>query len=126
MDKTKDGLLFHRSWRKVLHVNPQKGYSEFRRIIEDKYLSVSTIDLSLTDSIPTDCNLFVIAGPRGTFQDREIALLRNFLNSKGGNLIIALDPVDDHSLVDRPALGLRPLLKEFGIRCHDANLRCNK
>ena len=22
-------------------------------------------------------------------------------------------------LVDRPALGLRPLLKEFGIRCHD-------
>ena len=100
-------------------VNPKKGYSEFRRIIEDKYLSVSTIDLSLTDSIPTDCNLFVIAGPRGTFQDREIALLRNFLNSKGGNLIIALDPVDDHSLVDRPALGLRPLLKEFGIRCHD-------
>ena len=73
MDKTKGLPTFPQVMEKSpSDVNPQKGYSEFRRIIEDKYLSVSTIDLSLTDSIPTDCNLFVIAGPRGTFQDREM------------------------------------------------------
>ena len=97
----------------------QKGYSELKRMLEDKNLRVASIDLSLIDTIPDDAKIIVIAGPRGTFQDQEIDHLRSFMNELGGKLIIAVDPVEEMSILDRPVFGLRPLLKEWGIRCHD-------
>jgi hypothetical protein len=100
-------------------VNAEKGYSELRRILEDKNLQVATIDLSVSESIPKDAKLLIIAGPKATFQDKEVSLMRNFLNQNDGNLLVALDPTESLSVVDRPAFGLRPLFKEWGLRCHD-------
>lgn len=100
-------------------VNAEKGYSELRRILEDKNLQVATIDLSVSESIPKDAKLLIIAGPKATFQDKEVSLMRNFLNQNDGSLLVALDPTESLSVVDRPAFGLRPLLKEWGLRCHD-------
>lgn len=100
-------------------VNAEKGYSELRRLLEDKNLQVSTIDLSVSESIPKDAKLLIIAGPRATFQDKEVSLMRNFLNQNDGSLLVALDPIESLAMVDRPAFGLRPLFKEWGLRCHD-------
>ncbi len=97
-------------------VNAEKGYSELRRLLEDKNLQVSTIDLSVSESIPKDAKLLIIAGPKATFQDKEVSLMRNFLNHNDGNLLVALDPIEN---LARPAFGLRPLFKEWGLRCHD-------
>jgi hypothetical protein len=69
--------------------------------------------------MPNDALGLVISGPKGVFQDKEIALIRNFLNQEKGTLLLALDPVEETGITDRPALGLRPLLKEWGLRCHD-------
>ena len=69
--------------------------------------------------MPNDALGLVVSGPKGVFQDKEIALIRNFLNLEKGTLLLALDPVEETGMTDRPALGLRPLLKEWGIRCHD-------
>ena len=63
--------------------------------------------------------MIVIAGPKGTFQDQEVASIQTFLNSRGGKLLMAIDPVEELSILDRPTFGLRPLLKEWGLRCHD-------
>ena len=100
-------------------VNAEKGYSELRRLLEDRNLKVSDIDLSVQESIPKDAKMLIIAGPKATFLDKEVALIRNFTNQNDGNLLIALDPTESLSVVDRPAFGLRPLLKEWGLRCHD-------
>lgn len=100
-------------------VNAEKGYSEFRRLLEDRNLRVSDIDLGVEDSIPKDAMLLIIAGPKATFLDKEVELIRNFINQNDGNLLVALDPVESLSVVDRPAFGLRPLIKEWGLRCHD-------
>ena len=100
-------------------VNAEKGYSELRRLLEDRNLQVSDIDLSVSESVPKDAKLLIIAGPKATFQDKEVSLVRNYLNQNDGNLLIALDPVEALAVVDRPAFGLRPLLKEWGLRCHD-------
>lgn len=101
------------------NVNPEKGFSELRRIIEDTNLKVSTIDLSVVEQIPSDAKLIVVVGPKGAFLDKEVSNLRNFLNQNSGKALIALDPVDEISLIDRPAMGLRPILGEWGLRCHD-------
>ena len=100
-------------------VNAEKGYSELRRLLEDRNLMVSNIDLSVQESIPKDAKLLIIAGPKATFLDKEVSLIRNFLNQNDGNLLVALDPTESLSVVDRPAFGLRPLFKEWGLRCHD-------
>ena len=89
------------------------------RILEDRNTKVSTIDLSLVKRIPDNAKMIVIAGPKGTFQDQEIASIQSFLNNRGGKLLLAIDPIEELSVLDRPAFGLRPLLKEWGIRCHD-------
>ncbi len=100
-------------------VSSESGLSELGKLMEDRNLKVSTIDLSTVERLPIDAKLLVIAGPKGIFQDKEVSIIRNFMNHKGGRVLIALDPVEELTLTDRPALGLRPLLKEWGIRCHD-------
>ena len=100
-------------------VNPQNGFSELRRILEERNIKVSTIDLSTIERMPIDAKIIIIASPKATFQDQEISIIRDFINTKGGRLIVAIDPLDEISNIDRPAFGLREVLKEWGIRCHD-------
>ena len=83
------------------------GLSEFRRFIEESNLDVTTIDLSLVEAVPTDAKLIIIAHPKGIFLDKEVANIRNFVNSGGGSVIVCIDPVNDVSMTDRPVFGLR-------------------
>ena len=99
--------------------SPDTGLSDFRSLLEDRNLDVASIDLSTIERIPMDAKILVIAGPKGIFQEKEISIIRNFMNQSGGSVLLALDPVEELTLTDRPALGLRTLLKEWGIRCHD-------
>jgi len=95
------------------------GLSDFKKLLQDRNLQVRTIDLSTVNRIPDDAKMLVVVGPKGIFQDEEVSLIRDFLNQSGGSVLFALDPIEEITLTDRPALGLRPLLKEWGIRCHD-------
>jgi len=95
------------------------GLTELRKLLEDRNLAVDTLDLSTIDRMPIDAKFIIIVGPKGIFQDKELSMIRNFLNQSGGKVLVALDPVEELTLTDRPALGLRPLFKEWGIRCHD-------
>jgi hypothetical protein len=100
-------------------INKYDGFSELRGIIQENNLKVSTVDLSTTGAVPNNAKFLIIAGPRGTFQEKEVSKIRDFVNLNKGKLIVALDPVEEISMIDKPAFGLRSLLKEWGIRCHD-------
>jgi hypothetical protein len=95
------------------------GFSEFRRIIEESNLDVTTIDLSVIDSIPPNAKLIIIAEPKGIFLDKEIANIRDFVNREDGSIILCIDPVSENAVLDNPVFGLRNILREWGIRCHD-------
>ena len=99
--------------------DPRAGNSLLRGLIEDRNIGVATLDLGTIERMPDDAIGLIISGPKAIFQDKEIAMIRNFINREKGSLLLALDPVDEISITDRPALGLRPLLKEWGVRCHD-------
>ena len=61
----------------------------------------------------------MIIGPDGLFYEKEIAVIRNFVKNEKGSVLISIDPDEKIYLVDKPAYGLRNILKEWGIRCHD-------
>ena len=96
-----------------------RGFSYFKTMLEDQNLEVESLDLSLASKVPDNAKIVVIAGPKGTFQDQEVAVLRSYLNERGGKIILAIDPVEELSTFDRPVFGLRGILKEWGLRCHD-------
>jgi len=100
-------------------LDPREGNSVLRGLIEDRNIKVDTLDLGTIERMPDDALALVISGPKAIFQDKEVELLRDFLNQNKGRVLLALDPVEEIALSDRPALGLRPLLKEWGLRCHD-------
>ena len=100
-------------------INPHNGFSQMRSLLENANLKVSSLDLSTTEKIPEDAKIIIIAGPKGTFQEKEISLIRDFVNLDQGRLLVALDPVEEISMIDKPAFGLRRIFKEWGIRCHD-------
>ena len=99
--------------------NPKDGNSVFRDLMEDRNIAVSSIDLSVVERVPLDASLLVVSGPKAVFQDKEVAMIRNFIIHEGGSLLLAIDPTEDLSLSDYPAFGFRPVLKEWGLRCHD-------
>jgi len=99
--------------------DPSEGNSVLRGLMEDRNIKVATIDLGIIERMPDDALALIVSGPKAIFQDKEVELLRNFLNQNMGRVLLTLDPVDEIALSDRPALGLRPLLKEWGLRCHD-------
>jgi len=95
------------------------GFSSFKQVIEDKGLDVKSLDLSSLENIPLDAEILIICGPKGIFHEKEVNMIRQFLNYRGGKVLALLDPVEDTFASDSPAFGLRNLFKEWGLRCHD-------
>ena len=58
------------------------GYSELSKILEDRNIRVAYIDLSLVKEIPQDAQMIIVAGPKGTFQDQEVASIQSFINNR--------------------------------------------
>ncbi len=95
------------------------GFSSFKQLIEDKGLDVKSLDLSSLENIPVDAEILIICGPKGIFHEKEVSMIRQYLNYRGGKVLVLLDPVEDTFASDSPAFGLRNLFKEWGLRCHD-------
>ena len=79
-------------------------------MLEDRNLDVSTIDLSLMNTLPEDAKFVIIADP-STFQDKEISMLRKFLNHENGRILVIIDHWEEISVFDRPAFGLNHFSK---------------
>jgi ABC-type uncharacterized transport system involved in gliding motility auxiliary subunit len=92
-------------------VDRRRGLSDLRDQLQLRNYEVVGLDLSLTRKIPDDASLVVIAGPQGQLQPFEEELLRNFLTTRAGRLIL---------LIDYGVLpGLENLLFDWGIRVFD-------
>ena len=99
--------------------HPKDGNSFLSDLFVDRNIDVASVDLSTLESIPADASFLVVSGPKAVFLDKEVSMIRDFLIRGGGCLILAIDPMEDLSVSNYPAFGFRPILKEWGLRCHD-------
>ncbi len=83
--QTKVGFVVGHGEHKASDTGGQWGYSKFSNILQQKGLLLQEIPLVGTNSIPADCRLLIIAGPRTPYSRDELAKLREFVGT-GGSL----------------------------------------
>ncbi len=92
-------------------VDGARGLSQLRDELRQRNYDLAGLDLSLTHKIPDDAALIIIAGQQGRVQPFEAELLRNYLQTRAGRIILMLDPTRAH--------GLEDLLFDWGIIAYD-------
>ena len=83
--QTKVGFITGHGEHKASDTGGQWGYSKFANILQQKGLLLQQIPLAGTNSIPADCRMLIIAGPRTPYSGGELAKLREFVDI-GGSL----------------------------------------
>ena len=83
--QTKVGFVIGHGEHKASDTGGQWGYSKFANILQQKGLLLKEIPLAGTNSIPADCRMLIIAGPRTRYNRDELAKLREFVGT-GGSL----------------------------------------
>lgn len=92
-------------------VDRRRGLSDLRDQLRQRNYDVEGLDLSLTHKVPDDAALIIVAGPQGPLKPFEEELLRNYLTTRAGRLILMLDNEVSH--------GLENLLFDWGVIAHD-------
>ena len=90
------------------------GYFKFARVLEDKDVVVGPLSL-LTNDVPADCQLLIIAGPRHTLSPEELERIDNYLNHGGRAFILLLNPGIDGVKKS----GLEKTLANWGVAVGD-------
>ena len=94
-------------------VNRTRGLSTLASELSQRKYEIAGLDLSLVPKIPDDADhgLIIIAAPQSRFQLSEEEMLRNFLQTRAGRIILLLEP-------GRSA-GLGNLLFDLGVVVYD-------
>ena len=87
----------------------ETGYLKFGAILAENYVAVTNLELTGDSSIPMDCNLLIIAGPRTTIPESEIQKISQYL-AQGGRLLVLFN----YYSIRRPT-GLEPILARWGV-----------
>jgi hypothetical protein len=91
------------------------GYLKFTRVMEDKDIVVEPLSL-LTNDVPADCQLLIIAGPRHTLSPEELERIDHYLNHGGRAFILLLNP----GIEGVRKSGLEKTLANWGVAVGDA------
>jgi ABC-type uncharacterized transport system involved in gliding motility auxiliary subunit len=86
----------------------QTGYSEVKKGLEDQGYKVDSLNLASQGKVPDDAKVLIEAGPTTEPFPQEIQYVNDFLNIKGGGMLLLLDPP--------PSPSLDSLIKEWGIQ----------
>lgn len=68
-----------------------EGLSDLKAKLDDSSYDSREIALATSDSVPEDCEVVVVPGPRGDALEKEIKSLNDFL-AKGGKALVLLGP----------------------------------
>jgi ABC-type uncharacterized transport system involved in gliding motility auxiliary subunit len=68
-----------------------QGFGNIRQWLEKDNYTVSTLNLVITNTIPTSATVLVLAGPQNPLTDNEQKTLSAYLN-QGGRLLVLNDP----------------------------------
>jgi ABC-type uncharacterized transport system involved in gliding motility auxiliary subunit len=65
-----------------------QGLSTFASLLHSNNVSSKSLMLGIEDSIPEDCDVLIIAGPRKAFTEAEQGLIESYLNNGGDALLL--------------------------------------
>jgi len=90
-----------------------RGLSQLAFELRQRNYELVGLDLRLVQKIPADADhgVIIIASPQNRFQPAEEEMLRNFLQTRAGRVILMLDPGRSH--------GLENLLFDWGVIAYD-------
>lgn len=88
-----------------------RGLSNLRDELRQRNFEVDALDLARTHKVPDDAALILSVGPQGRCSPFEEDLLRTYLQTRAGSLILLLDPMRQH--------GFENLTFEWGIIAYD-------
>jgi ABC-type uncharacterized transport system involved in gliding motility auxiliary subunit len=88
-----------------------RGLSQFGVELRQGNFEIAALDLNLSHKVPDDAALVIIAGQQGRVQPFEEELLRNYLQTRAGRVILMVDPGRAH--------GLENLLFDWGVIVYD-------
>jgi hypothetical protein len=86
-----------------------EGYLKFGAALGENYIATEPLNLRGQDAVPDDCNLLIIAGPRGAFSEAELQKVDQYL-AQGGRLFMLFD----YFSLKQPT-GLAPVLARWGV-----------
>jgi hypothetical protein len=89
------------------------GYLKFGAILGENYIAAEPLDLRGQNIIPDDCNLLIIAGPRGAFSETELQKIDQYL-AQGGRLFLLFN-----YLSFKEPTGLDSILQPWGVAVLD-------
>ncbi|MBI2813044.1 MAG: GldG family protein, partial [Opitutae bacterium] len=92
-------------------VDGARGLSQLRDQLRQRNFDIGGLDLSLSRQVPDDAALLIIASPQGRFQPQEEEMLRNYLTTRAGRVILLVDPARQ--------FGLENLLFDWGVLVYD-------
>jgi hypothetical protein len=92
-------------------VSPVRGLSALRDELRLRNFDLEGLDLSLTKRVPDGADLIMICSPQVRFQPDEEELLRQYLSTRAGRILLTLDPGRDPALAN--------LFYDWGIRVDD-------
>ncbi len=88
------------------------GLSALRDELVQRNFELAPLELAVARRVPDDAALILIAGPQGAFKPYEEELLRNYLQTRAGRIIMLLPP-------GVAPTGLENLLFDWGIWVYD-------
>lgn len=88
----------------LLTNNGNTGLTTFKQLLADNNIQSKSLMLGITQSIPKDCDVLIIAGPRTELTEQEETLVVDYLTSGGDALFLI-----EHALVTTPD---KPLTQE--------------
>ena len=91
--------------------SPTRGLSQFRDELRLRNFDFGRLDLSIDPKIPDDASLLIIPAPQGRFSRYEEDLLRTYMQTRAGRVIILLEPGRPH--------GLENLFFDWGVMVYD-------
>lgn len=89
----------------------ERGLSQLRDALRQRNYDLEALDLTRERKIPDNAALLLIVGPTARFQRFEEELLRDYLQTRAGSIVLMLDPGKQH--------GLDVLLFDWGIIAYD-------
>jgi ABC-type uncharacterized transport system involved in gliding motility auxiliary subunit len=98
-DKVKEVCFATGHGEKALGDDGQDGYSQVDAGLKKENYTTKTVNLITDNSVPADCSVLVIAGPKQSYYPQETAMIGKYLDG-GGEALIMEDPATDPKLDD--------------------------
>jgi hypothetical protein len=90
------------------------GFMKFAAVAHENLIETQPLSLLGTNTVPMDCNLLVIAGPRDEFQDFELEKIDQYL-TQGGRLLALFNPTSINREGGGEKTGLDKILAKWGV-----------